>query len=530
MHALSRRRLLAATTGTTASLVMPAPFIRHASAAARDTLVFASAEPVTGSWDPTSHTSLGQINFEGFVFGQLFRTPLHPKDPTEIVWELATGQTLIDPYTLEYKLRDGVTFHNGAAFSSEDVKATMEYATDPGRPASALYPGPCEVEVVDRLTARLHTKEFGYPASAFQFTGGFMAILSRDDVRSPATLAQHLNGTGPFRFVEQNGNTSHLAAFDNYFKGRPRLAQVQLTYVADATTRVLGLQSGSIDVLQRLEPEQYDTLAKDARVTTAHTLSTENKYLHFRCNKPPFDNPMVRLAACHAIDRSQILELMGAAGSASGSYISPLKFGYEKVPNYPEFDAGVCQDLLAKAGFSKAQGLPEIEYITSNGFYPKTKEYGELITSMMQDQGFNVKLTVMETAAWGDRLYQRAEGAGRQHDRLRLVDRHAGAGHGTAGDVLLQGRPVRRHHQRHRRPEHRQGAGSRTFRGGHGGAQDAGGQGQRGDRVQGAVAVAVHLGQPQCRQKGLRGALHLPERANGRVQGRVQRRLNRVRW
>lgn len=175
---------------------------------------------------------------------------------------------------------------------------------------------------------------------------------------------------------------------------------MQFTYVADATTRVLGLQSGSIDVLQRVEPKQYDTLRKDPRVTTGHTLSTENKYLHFRCNNPPFDNSSVRLAACHSIDRSQILELMDAAGSASSSYVSPLKFSYEKVPNYPEFDTGTCQDLLARAGFPKEQGLPEIEYITSTGFYPKTKEYGELITSMMQDQGFNVKLTVMETAVW----------------------------------------------------------------------------------------------------------------------------------
>ncbi len=407
MPPISRRTLLTATAATTASLGLSAPFIRRAHAAGRNTLVFASAEPVTGSWDPTSHTSLGQINFEGFVFGQLFRTPMRTDNPTEIVWELATGQKLIDPYTLEYTLRDGVTFHNGAPFSAEDVKATMEYATDPSRPGSALYPGQCEVEVVDRLTARVHTKKFGFPASAFQFTGGFMAIMAKDDVKNPATLAQRPNGTGPFKFVEQKGNTSFLAAFDKFFRGKPLLEQVQFTYVADGTTRVLGLLSGNIDVLQRLEPEQYDTLAKDKRVTTGRTLSTENKYLHFRCNKKPFDNELVRLAACHAIDRSQIMALMGVAGGESSSYVSPLKFGYEKVPGYPEFDADMCQSLLAKAGFPKGQGLPEIEYITSTGFYPKTKEYGELITSMMQDQGFNVKLTVMETAAWGDRLYQR---------------------------------------------------------------------------------------------------------------------------
>ena len=407
MHTISRRTLLTTTGSAAASLLFPAPFISRAHAAGRNTLVFASAEPVTGSWDPTSHTSLGQSNFESFVFGQLFRTPLRPDNPTEVVWELATGQTLVDPYTLEYKLRDGVTFHDGAPFSAEDVKATLEYSTDPSRPASALYPGQCEVEVVDRLTVRVHTKKFGFPASAFQFTGGFMPVLAKDDVKTPATLAQRPNGTGPFKFTEQKGNTSFLAANDAFFRGKPILEQVQFTYVSDATTRVLGLLSGNIDVLQRLEPEQYDTLNKEARVKTGQTLSTENKYLHFRCNKPPFDNPLVRLAACRAIDRSQIMALMGVAGGESSSYVSPLKFGYEKIPNYPEFDADICQQLLAQAGFPKGQGLPEIEYITSTGFYPKTKEYGELIASMMQEQGFNVKLSVMETAAWGDRLYQR---------------------------------------------------------------------------------------------------------------------------
>ncbi|HTI02551.1 MAG TPA: ABC transporter substrate-binding protein [Acidisoma sp.] len=403
---MSRRSLLKTTAGTAAALGLPMPFIRPARAAGRDTLVFASAEPVTGNWDPTSHTSLGQINFEGFVFGQLFRTPMRPDNPTQIVWELATSQTLIDPYTLEYKLRDGVTFHNGASFSAEDVKATMEYATDPSRPASALYPGQCEVEVVDRLTARVHTKKFGYPASAFQFTGGFMAIMSKDDVKNPSVLAQRPNGTGPFKFVDQKGNTTYLDAFDKYYQGQPILNHVQFAYIGDATTRVLGLLSGNIDVLQRLEPEQYATLQKDQRVTVSRTLSTENKYLHFRCNKKPFDNRLVRLAACHAIDRSQIMDLMGVAGGASSSYISPLKFGYETVPNYPEFDEAKCQALLAQAGFPKGQGLPEIDYITSTGFYPKTKDYGELITAMMQEQGFNVKLNVMETGAWGDVLYQ----------------------------------------------------------------------------------------------------------------------------
>jgi peptide/nickel transport system substrate-binding protein len=408
MFTLARRGLLKTATLGLAGAALSMPYIRRASAAGRNTLVFASAEPVTGNWDPTSHTVLGQINLEGFVFGKLLRTPMHPGNSSEVVWDLAVGQTLIDPYTLEYKLRDGVTFHNGAPFTAEDVKATFEFASQPERPAS-WYPGPCEVEVVDKLTARLHTKKYGYPASDYFLLAGFLPIMSKDDIKDTKVLQSRPNGTGPFKFVRQDGNTTVLDAFDHYHEGRPILDHVNFTYMGDATTRVLALQAGEVDVIERLEPEQYATLQKDNRVQVTRTVSTENKYLHFRTNKAPFNNPLVRLAACAAIDRGQVTEILGVAGQASSDYISPVKFGYADIPGYPAFDPDKCQQLLAQAGFPKGQGLPELEYLTSTGFYPKTKEYGELIVSMMQDQGFQVKLSVMETAAWGQRIYQRAD-------------------------------------------------------------------------------------------------------------------------
>jgi peptide/nickel transport system substrate-binding protein len=86
--------------------------------------------------------------------------------------------------------------------------------------------------------------------------------------------------------------------------------------------------------------------------------------------------------------------------------ISPVKFGYtDTIPGTPEYDPERCQQLLAEAGFPNGSGLPEIEYLVSIGFYPKTKELGEVITGMLQEQGFPVKLTVMEVAAWLDRVF-----------------------------------------------------------------------------------------------------------------------------
>ena len=396
-----------ALAGATAASGLFAPTVRRGFAGqSSNSVIFASGEPLTGNWDPTSHTILGQINFEGYVFNRLIRTPMTPENPAEVQFDLATGQKLIDPHTLEYSLRRDVKFHDGKVFSAEDVKATFEYASQPDRPA-AWYPGRVDVEIVDDYTVRLKTEAYGYPATTFLLLASFLPIMSAKDIGNGDALRQRPNGTGPFKFVEQRGNETVLTAFDDYYEGKPKIAEFRFNYMGDANTRLLALLNGEADIIERLEPEQHDTLAETDGVRVKRTVSTENKYLHFRCNKAPFDDPTLRLAVCHAIDRAAITELLGAAGHASSSYVSPVKLGGTDIPGYPAYDPARCQELMAEAGFPGGNGLPELEYITSVGFYPKTKEYGELVTALLQEQGFPVKLTVLETAAWLERIYQR---------------------------------------------------------------------------------------------------------------------------
>ncbi|MGZ9724122.1 ABC transporter substrate-binding protein [Rhizobium miluonense] len=384
-------------------------------AQSKKTVVLASMGPVTGNWDPTSHTTIGQSNFEKFVFNHLTRCTMEEGKPPALEPDLAVEWKLIDPYTLEFKLRDGVKFHDGKEFGAEDVKATMEYACQSARPAASLYPGQVEVEVVDKLTARIKTEKFGYPASAFWFISSYLPILSAKDVADPTILQKRPNGTNAFKYVSTQGDKNFLAANDEFYGGRPKIDEIVYAYVPDANTRVLGLLNGEYQIAERLEPEQFATLSQNPNVATHSGLSTENKYLHFRCNKPPFNDPRIRLAACHAIDRDQILELMGAAAKPSSCFISPSKFGFSDIGNYPKYDPEASQRLLAEAGFPKGEGLPQLEYITSIGFYPKTKEYGELITAMMAEQGFNVQLTVLEPAAWEQAIYRGADGQGQGH-------------------------------------------------------------------------------------------------------------------
>lgn len=412
----NRRAFLAGMTAMGAGTVMMTSAVgTRAFAQGSKTLIFAAAGTVTSSWDPTSHTVAPQITAEGFLFGRLTKCPMTPENPGEILPDLAVSWSQIDTYTLEYKLREGVTFHDGKPFKAEDVKATYEYGCQPSRPASAWYPGLVDVEIVDDYTIRLKTEKYGYPALNFWYVSSFLPILSATDVANPDTLKQRPNGTGPFQYIETNGDQIQFKAFDGYFDGKPTIENLTWAYVPDANTRVLGMLNGEYHLTERLEPEQFMSLAAEASITTNRSLSSENKYLHFRCNKPPFDDVRVRLAVCHSIDREQVLAVVAEAGQASNCHISPVKFGFTDVVGYPDYNPEKAQALLAEAGYPNGEGLPEIEYITSVGFYPKTREYGELITAMLQEQGFPVKLTTLEPAAWEEQLYRRADGQGPGH-------------------------------------------------------------------------------------------------------------------
>ncbi|CDN94896.1 ABC transporter substrate-binding protein [Agrobacterium tumefaciens] len=415
---INRRRFLQGSVGAVAVAgymqINPDFFISSAFAQTAKTMTFLSAENITGNWDPTAHTTLSQKNIEGFVMGFLTRTPMKLDDPGAVVYELATDIKLLDPHRLQIKLREGIVFHDGKPFKAEDVKATFEYGSRADRPAQ-WYPGPTEtltIETPDDYTVIVDTSKGGYPAHLFVFLASFLPIMSAKDVAGGpgGPLSQRLNGTGPFKFVEQRGNDTVMQAFDGYFKGKPAIPGINFTFTGDSTTRMLSLMNGQASIVERLEPEQVDSIKDNPAIYINKVVSVENKYLWFRCSKPPFDDPRIRLAACHSIDRDMIMELMGSAGHASSNFVSPVKFGYVDLPNYPKFDPEKAQALLAEAGFPNGKGLPPLEYITSVGFYPKTKEYGEMLTAMLQEQGFNVSLTVLEPAAWNEQLYHRPGG------------------------------------------------------------------------------------------------------------------------
>src|ERR1700738_1798357 len=88
--------------------VNPDFLMNSAFAAEGRTLRFLGAEALTGNWDPTTHTNLGQLIVGGFVFGYLTRAPMKPEKPDELIFELAESMKPIEPYTMEGKWGKGI--------------------------------------------------------------------------------------------------------------------------------------------------------------------------------------------------------------------------------------------------------------------------------------------------------------------------------------------------------------------------------------------------------------------------------------
>lgn len=363
-----------------------------------------SPENTTGNWDPSANTTLANVRCEFQAYDTLLRYPMVPGDDVlKPELKLAEKFEIIDAHNVKFTLKQGIKFHDGAELTSEDVKASLEYLSRPGV-ARAFYPGQIKVTVKDKYNFVVNCETF--QSHSFVFLQVYSPIMRAVDVATPEVLQTHMNGTGPYRFTGTDMSGHTFERFEDYWGGsNSDVQKIIIRHVPDGNARVLALMSGEAEVIERLEPEQFSSLKEIKNLATMKVNSVENRFLHFRNNKPPFDDWRVRRAAAAAIDRAAILSLAEDAGYAADSVLPPMKLGYKALPGYGEYDPEQCQKLLAEAGYPGGKGLPELEYITSTGFYPKSKECSEAIAAMLQAQGFPVRLTVMEVAAWNDSYY-----------------------------------------------------------------------------------------------------------------------------
>ena len=287
---------------------------------------------------------------------------------------LALSWRMVDDTTWEFKLRPGVTFHNGAPFTAEDVAYTIaRVPTVQNSPGGfAIYTRTfTDVQIVDPMTIRLKTKAV-YPLVPVDLRE--VKIISHGIGPNPATEdfnnGKFAIGTGPYRLVAfRPGDRAELARNESYWSAKPHWRTVAYRFIPNDGARTAALLAGDVTLIEAVPTTDAARLRKDPRVRISETLSSRLIYIWLdrshagptpyvqgpngeTLDKNPLNDLRVRQALSLAINRAAIVErVMEGAATPSAQFLPPGSFSYVPGLNPPPFDPDKAKRLLAEAGF-----------------------------------------------------------------------------------------------------------------------------------------------------------------------------------
>ena len=326
-------------------------------------------------------------------------------------WEVSP-----DGLTITFKLRRGVKWQDGKDFSAEDVMFGFRTIIHPNtRTAySGDYREVKEARVLDRHTFQVTYKRAFAPGLS---SWGSLVVLPRhllegQDINT-APFSRKPVGTGPYRFKEwKTGEKIVLEANSDYFEGRPYVDGFVYRIIPDPATMFLEMKAGGIDFMG-LTPLQYmrqtDTRKMRRDFRKYQYLSFGYTYLGYNLKDWKFQDPRVRQAITHAIDRKEIIDgvLLGLGLTATGPYKPDTPWYNPKVKQYP-YDTEKAKTLLAEAGWKSSgkegilekEGRPfEISILTNQGNESRAR-CAEIIQRRLAGVGIKVKIRTVEWAAF----------------------------------------------------------------------------------------------------------------------------------
>ena len=321
-----------------------------------------------------------------------------PMPGNHLTPSLAESWTLSpDQRTYEFKLREGVKFHNGDPFTSEDVKFSFERAK-----SKALKEKVKEVTVAGpyRVRFTLHEPWPDFMAFYGTFVSGAGWVVPKKYVEQvgPDGFRKHPIGLGPYKFVShQPGVELVMEAYEGYWRKMPSVKRLVFKSVPESTTRLAMLKRGEVDLAYLLDTPQAQEVKRDPNLKVAFSGGIGTVYLDFLEQwdpKSPWSDQRVRLAASLAIDRKAISEAETLGASKPNGSVVPRSFEFALPLDPHPYDPARAKKLLAEAGFP-------------NGFdggdlhpWPPYTSTAEAVGTYLGAVGIKTRIPTMERAAF----------------------------------------------------------------------------------------------------------------------------------
>jgi len=416
-----RAATIAAGAALLSSMVLGglAPAVAQ-DAADRPTLRFGVNAADLQTLDPHSASGTQDRTVVDMVFNALVR--FQPGNSAEIEPDLATA--IPEPEMVDgkqvwtFELRDDAMCHPGPAseaypLTAADVVASLEKSADSERSAYAGEYAGMTAEAVDERTVAITLDQPLSPTlflpKVANYSGGFIVCAQALEAMGAEAFATHPVGTGPFRFESYTPqNSVVLTANDDYFRGAPKLAGVEVRYMPDPSSRELGLQSGELDAAAGLTEAQWvDRINAEGNLVADVFGVGEVAFLNIDVTRAPFDNPLVRQAVAYAIDRGEHLALYGEPVAENVYSVVPAQLmpgGLTQEEATAEnvaydYDPERARELLAEAGFP--DGF-EVDLITSE--MAAYRSNYEVLQAELADVGITVNLNVVDHATMHEQI------------------------------------------------------------------------------------------------------------------------------
>ena len=362
------RKLLAAAI-TAVSLAIASPALAQTPP---NVLVIGQiAEPK--SLDPHAVTAVNDFRILMNVYDGLTRYKdgtLEPEPSLAESWEISDDGT-----TYTFKLREGVSFHDGTPFNAEAVKFNFDRMLKEDHPYHDTGPFPLafyfsaveEVTVIDDLTVEFKLNE---PYAPFLSNLAYPTGL----IVSPAAVEEHgenvgrnPSGTGAYKFEAWEANSRVVVTANaDYWDGAPPMEALIFRPITDANTRIAEMLSGGLDIMVEVPPDALQQF-RDGEAFSVHEQAGPHVwFLILNAKEGPFADKKVRQAANYAINKQTLVDdiLQGTAEVAAGPTPPAFAWAYnESLEPYP-YDPETAKALLEEAGYD---GEELTFYVTEGG-------------------------------------------------------------------------------------------------------------------------------------------------------------------
>ena len=301
-----------------------------------------------------------------------------------------------------FSLHEGVKFHDGAEFTADDVKFSIDraMAEDSTNAQKGLFANIDSVEVIDPLTVAINMKQAD-GSLLFNLAWGDAIIL---DEASAADTATKPVGTGPFTFVDWvQGDRVEIAKNPDYWGEPVQLDKAIFKFISEPTAAFAAIMAGDVDVFPNYPaPENLPQLDADPRFSVVLGSTEGETILAMNNTTKALQDVRVREAIAHAINREEIIDgAMFGYGTPIGTHFAPHNPAYVDLTAQSAFDPEKSKALLAEAGLEDglilSLKLPPPSY---------ARRGGEIIAAQLRDVGIDTEIENVEWAQWLEQVFK----------------------------------------------------------------------------------------------------------------------------